>query len=185
MTIFAWRSCLRILRLVLRGGVSRCLVSEWHWLAVSHWLLVHLHLHLLLVHHVWWHVTESVHVWVETHWDRSHVFVWVETTETTRKSSQISNRGDLDHLILVVVWIELGWRNIASVVVLVIAVVSLLTVMALHLLWHWRESHAFWKVWKWVDQLSLICIAVIEGASVTEFAFFSGEEEFARLSFVV
>ena len=186
LTIFVWRTGLRILWLAAwrRIGVSRGLVSEWHRLAVSEWLLVHLHLHLLLVHHVWWHVTKSVHVVlvVETNWHRRHVLVWVESSEITRKSSQISDGGDLDHLVLVlvVVWVELGRRNI---IVLVIAiVVSLLAVVALHLLRHWRKSDTFWKIWKWVDQLSSLSVVVIEWAAVTEFAFAS---VLARLSFVV
>ena len=108
LTIFIWGSGLGVLGLSVlgRGRVSRRLGSERHWLAVAHWLLVHLHLHLLLVHHVRRHGSESV---VETHWHWTHVFVWVESSgsESTRKGSQISNRSDLNDRILVLIIIVL------------------------------------------------------------------------------
>jgi hypothetical protein len=142
------------------SGLSWSLSSERHWLTVWHWLLIHLHLHLLLVHHVWWHHVVDVHVIsiVETHWNwwSLHVLVWVKSSKSARKGSQISERCDLDHLVLLVVWIELGRRDVGTtvVVILVVIVSSLVLIVALHLLWHWRKSDTFWEIWKWVNKLS-------------------------------
>jgi hypothetical protein len=179
LTIFVWGSGLGVLGLSVlgRGRVSRGLGSERHWLAVAHWLLVHLHLHLLLVHHVRRHGTESV---VETHWHWTHVFVWVESSESTRKGSQISNRSDLNDRILVLIMVEL-WRTV--VVILVIIVLS--SIVVLHLLWHWRKSHTLREVWERVDELSLLLIIVVEGAAVSEFAFSTRVEVLARHGFVI
>jgi len=118
---------------------------------------------------VWWHVSESVHVVlvVETHGDWSHVLIWVESAETTRKSSQISNRSDLNHLVLVEVWTELGWR---IVVVVLVHVVGLPGVVVLHFLWHWGKSHTFREIWKGIDKLSSVRIVMIEGAAFSKFA---------------
>ena len=60
-------------------------------LVERHWLH-----HLLLVHHVWWEVVVLTLV-AHWHWRGSHVLVWIESTEATRKSSQLSEVGDLDH----------------------------------------------------------------------------------------
>lgn len=182
LTIFIWGSGLGVLGLSVlgRGRVSRRLGSERHWLAVAHWLLVHLHLHLLLVHHVRRHGSESV---VETHWHWTHVFVWVESSgsESTRKGSQISNRSDLNDRILVLIIIVL-WR---AVVVILVVIVVLSSGVVLHLLWHWRKSHALREVWEWVDELSLFVLIVEERAAVSKFAFSTGVKVLARHGFVV
>jgi hypothetical protein len=139
---------------------------------------------------VWRHSVESVtHVGVESisevHWSWGHILVWVESTETTRKSSQISNRGDLDHLVLLVVWVELRWAHVASRVLMVLVVVSLVLVETLHFLWHWRKGDTFWEIWKWIDELSFFSFSVKERASITELAFSFIHEVFARFSLVV
>jgi hypothetical protein len=115
------------------------------------------------------HLTETI---VEVDWLRSHVLVRVKSTETTRKSSQISNRSDLNHRTLVVIRVEIVWAHVALVVV-VLVVVSLVVVEVLHLLWHWRKSHTFWQVWKWISQLSSFSLRVVERAAISEFATFS------------
>lgn len=162
------------------GGVALSLVSERTRLAVCNGLLVHLHLHLLLVHHMRRHRAESI---VETHWHWSHVLVRVESTKATRKSSQVSNRGDLNHRVGVVVRGILVSTVVIPVVTLVIVVVS--PSVVLQLLRHWRESHSFWEVWKRIDELSLLLLVVVEGAAITELAFSVIEEVLARHGLVV
>lgn len=191
LTIFGWGSSFWILLLVSLGllVLAWSLSSERHWLTVSHWLLVHLHLHLLLIHHVWWH-NINVEVVVHTnHWSwGSHVFVWVESTKTTRKSSQISKRSDLNHLVLLEIWVKLRWRDVgtALVVIFVITVVtSLVVMMVLHLLWHWRKSDTFWEIWEWVNELSSLFFTVEEWAAITEFAFTFSHKVLAWFGLIV
>jgi hypothetical protein len=66
----------------------------------------------------------------------------------------------------------------------VVLVVSTLVAMS-DLLWHWWEGDSFWEVWKWIDQLSLINVTVVERASFTEWAFSFLFNVFAWLSLVI
>jgi hypothetical protein len=106
---------------------------------------------------------------VEVDWLRSHILVRIKSSETTRKSRQISNRSDLNHRALVVIWVEIVWPHVA-LIVMVLVVVSLVVMEILHLLWHWRKSHTFWQVWKWISQLSSFSLRVVERAAISEFA---------------
>jgi hypothetical protein len=71
--------------------------------------------------------------------------------------------------------------TLASVVV----VATFISVVVLHLLWHWGEGHTFWKVGEWVNELSPLLFIVVEGASITELALSFSYEVFAWLSLVV
>ena len=73
---------------------------------------------------------------------------------------------------------------LVSVVVTIVVSTSLILVV-LHLLWHWRESHSFWEVWKWVNELSSLLLRVIERASLSKLALSFVEEVLAWLGFVV
>lgn len=61
-------------------------------LSLSEWLE-----HLLLVEHVWAHGVEAIVATLEAHWYWLQVLVWVEATEASGESSQVSQIGDLDH----------------------------------------------------------------------------------------
>ena len=149
-------------------------------LVERHWLH-----HLLLVHHVWWEVVVLTLV-AHWHWRGSHVLIWVESTKATRKCSQLSEVGDLDHrgLLLWELSILLSSSTI-KVLVSIIVSISALVVVVLHLLWHWRKSNTLWKVWKWVDELSSFLLSVVEGASLTKLALTFAEEVLAWLSLIV
>ena len=77
----------------------------------------------------------------------------------------------------VTVGIKLAWTSVV--------VVTLASVVVLHLLWHWWEGHTIWEVWKWVDQLSSLFLVVVERAAFTELALTFIEEVLAWLSLVV
>ena len=77
---------------------------------------------------------------------------------------------------------------VAVLTILRIIVVVLLLVVVVFIIISWRldwESDALWQVWKWVNQLSLLYLLVVEGAAITEFAFTSSLEVLARLGLVV
>lgn len=162
------------LLLALASGSS----LERHWLHLS---LVH----LLLVDHEWWVVVVLTLV---AHWHWSgHVLVGVEATEAT-ESSQLSEVVDLDHgwlrlLELLVLRSTICIKVLASVVVAIVS--SSLVVVVLHLLRHWRKSHTFWEVWKWIDELSSLLLGMIERASLSELALSFVEEVLAWFSLVV
>lgn len=72
-----------------------------------------------------------------------------------------------------------------KVLVSVIVSISALVVVVLHLLWHWRKSNTFWKIWEWVDELSSFLLSMVERASLAELALTFAEEVLAWLSLVV
>lgn len=77
---------------------------------------------------------------------------------------------------------------IVAVLTIRIIVVVLLLVVVVFIIISWGlnwKSDTFWQVWKWVDQLSLLNLLVIEGASVTKLAFSSLHEVLAWLGLVV
>jgi hypothetical protein len=122
-----------------------------------------------------WLAVESHAIELSLHgdWSWAQVLVWVESTE----GGHLSEAGDLDQgWWLVVQWAELEWgdgRAVAiEIVVLltapVLVVVSIVVVLVLglvvisDLLWHWWQSDTLWKIWEWVDQISLLSIVMEE-----------------------
>ena len=137
---------------------------------------------------MWWEVVVLTLV-AHWHWCSScHILVWVEATEATRKCSQFSEIGDLNHGGLLLLELRVWWRS-SSLVVLVSVVVAtsatLVVLVVLHLLWHWRKGNTLWKIWKWVDELSSLLLRVVERASFSEFALSFVEVVLAWLSLIV
>jgi hypothetical protein len=91
-------------------------------------------------------------------------------------------------------WAEVEWadrwsRSLVESIVLVLLVVVIVVVSTLvvgsGLLWHWRKGYTFWKIWKWVNQASLLLIVVEEGAVITEWTFSIFDHVFAWFSLEV
>lgn len=154
---------LLISSLVGRFGVLTIGLS---WVERSgHLLLEHglLHLHLLLllgsINHMWWHhLLRS-----EGHWEwLLEVLVRIEiTSESSRKGSEIMKTGDLNHRR----WLEWHWllRVWIKLVAIASVVSSVVTVfVVLQFLWHWRKSHALWKIRKRVNEASALLFVVVE-----------------------
>lgn len=140
--------------------------------------------HLLLVDHVEALVSALV---AHGHW--LEVLVGVEAAEASGEGSEVGKVVDLDHRGLVVHWGEWSSWHLLHVVVVMATilpvVVTALSVVALHLLWHWWESDALWEVWQWVDEPSSLFLVVVEGAALTELALLAVLDELAWLRLVV
>lgn len=118
------------------------------------------------------------------------ILVWVETSE----GSKICHAGDLDHWSEVLLWHLLEvvhtvhwhwWTTLVLVLISSMILVVLVGLMLLQLLWHWWKGNTIWKVWKWIDQLSLLLVTVIERASITELALSSDVKVLTWFSLVV
>lgn len=149
-------------------------------------ILTVLHAHLLLVQDMWWDEALLVAELAgkrlrssEWHWLWTQILVWVESA----KSNDVSKAGELDHWLrwhLVVMGMSHVWLTIE-----VMSLILSAGFEVLDLLWHWWKSHSFWKIWKWVNQSSLLLVVVIEGASIAKLAFSCFKPVLAWLSFVV
>jgi len=142
--------------------------------------------HLLLVDHL---VVETI-VASKANWHGLKVLVWVEAS---RERSQVLQVRNLNHRGLLRVewsWAHVvHWHGLSIEVKLTLASVvivsALVSVVVLHFLGHWRESHTFWKVGEWVNELSPLLLIVVERALITELAFNTRLLVFAWLGLVV
>ena len=120
------------------------------------------------------------------HWLWAQVLVWVETT----KGNDVSEACELDHW-LRLHWAEVGWadrlahHHWLTIERLTITGLLLVGPVVLELLWHWWESHSFWKIWKRIDELSSFDVGMEERATISELAFTSLEPVSAWLSLVI
>lgn len=122
---------------------------------------------------------------------RRQVLVGVETSD----GGDISDVGNLNHRILLTVVVDklVGrkWRKRVSrkitVAVLIIAsiLVSSIVPMLLQFFRHWRKGDSLWKIWERIDETSLLCGAMEEGAAFTELAITSLGPVFTLDCFVV
>lgn len=133
---------------------------------------------------MWWEI--EVLLTLVAHWHWGQILVWVEGPKASRESSQISEVGDLDHtggLWCRELWLWWGASTLEVAGSVVVIASSL--VVVLHLLWHWRKSHALWEIGEWVNELSSLFLSMVEGATFAELALSILEEVFAWLGFVV
>ena len=87
-------------------------------------------------------------------WCWSHVLVGVESA----KCNHFSQTLDREHRH----WRLLNWQEVLVVLGVLVVSGGFLLLVVLELLWHWRKSHALWKVGQWVDEISLLRVRVVE-----------------------
>lgn len=139
----------------------------------------------LLVQHVRWEL--SIILVVEAKawkWLRGQIFVWVESSE----GHDISKVVNGNHWHGVLNWrVELWTMSLISIFTLVIidVAICLLLLIVLEFFRHWRQSDTLWQIWKWVNELSLFFVIVVERAAFTKLAFTRIEEVSAWHSLVV
>ena len=120
---------------------------------------------------------------------RAGVLVGIETTQ----SNNVSQTLNLNHWHLVLHGREVHWTDVLSTgrvrrsvsERLLLVVVVLLVLVVLEFLRHWRQSHSFGQVGKWINQLSLLQFVVVEGTTISELAFASLLPVLAGFSLVV
>ena len=56
----------------------------------------------------------------------------------------------------------LGTIRIRVVVEVVVVFIVSSTTVSSSILRHWREGNTFWKIWKWINESSLLLVVVVE-----------------------